>query len=285
VVRSSHLLALRTAKPGTIMMMSHDFKPAGVTLSGSYGGGNAIARGESYRQERVFRVLRKEGSGWKTIHRQQDAGRMIISGLTEDATAIIAFGAVGGERTKAWAYPLDGAAAKVGSRSAPATYYMVDFRKGTADIIDEDYPALAAVPLGTTESIWYKARDGADIPAYVTAPPGVPAKNLPMVVLPHDGPESRNYPSHFDWMAQFLATRGYVVFQPQFRGSTGFGEKHRKAGYRQWGGLMQDDITDGVKALIEQHVADPRRICIVGTGYGGYAALAGAAFTPDVYAW
>jgi dipeptidyl aminopeptidase/acylaminoacyl peptidase len=82
---------------------------------------------------------------------------------------------------------------------------------------------------------------------------------------------------------QFLASRGYVILQPQFRGSTGFGEAFKQAGYRQWGGLMQDDVTDAVRAMIEKGIADPHRVCIIGIGYGGYAALAGAAFTPDVY--
>ncbi len=85
-------------------------------------------------------------------------------------------------------------------------------------------------------------------------------------------------------MTQFIASRGYLVLQPQFRGSTGFGEAFRKAGIHQWGLLMQDDVTDGVKAMIDQKLADPRRICIAGGSYGGYAALAGAAFTPDLYA-
>jgi dipeptidyl aminopeptidase/acylaminoacyl peptidase len=171
----------------------------------------------------------------------------------------------------------------VGAHAAPTTYYLVDFSKGTADIVGEEYPALAGVTLGEVRTISYKARDGYEIPAYITLPPGVAAEKLPLVVMPHGGPESRDEPD-FDPFAQFLATRGYAVLQPQFRGSTGFGEAHRQAGVRQWGGLMQDDVTDGVKALIEQGLADPRRVCIVGMSYGGYAALAGAAFTPDLYA-
>ena len=102
------------------------------------------------------------------------------------------------------------------------------------------------------------------------------------MVLPHGGPQARDYLA-FDWLVQFLSSRGYAVLQPQFRGSTGFGDAFREAGYRQWGGLMQDDVTDGVHAMIEQGIADPHRICIVGASYGGYAALAGAAFTPDLY--
>jgi dipeptidyl aminopeptidase/acylaminoacyl peptidase len=106
---------------------------------------------------------------------------------------------------------------------------------------------------------------------------------LPLVVLPHGGPDSRDH-LVFNWWAQFLATRGYAVLQPQFRGSSGFGAAHRLAGSRQWGGLMQDDVTDGVKEMIRIGVADPDRICIAGASYGGYSALAGAAFTPDLYA-
>jgi dipeptidyl aminopeptidase/acylaminoacyl peptidase len=142
---------------------------------------------------------------------------------------------------------------------------------------------LVNAPLGEVREFTYKARDGYEIPAFVTLPAGAGDKQLPMVVLPHGGPESRDVRC-FDWLAQFLASRGYAVLQPQFRGSTGYGEAHRKAGYRQWGRLMQDDVTDGVKALIEQGIADPKRVCIVGASYGGYAALAGAAFTPELYA-
>jgi dipeptidyl aminopeptidase/acylaminoacyl peptidase len=102
------------------------------------------------------------------------------------------------------------------------------------------------------------------------------------VVLPHGGPQSRDYFT-FNWMVQFLASRGYVILQPQFRGSTGFGEAFKQAGYRQWGGLMQDDVTDAVHAMIERGIADPHRVCIMGIGYGGYAALAGAAFATSSY--
>lgn len=173
--------------------------------------------------------------------------------------------------------------ARVSSPSTPAVYYLVDFASGKADIVGEDYPALADVPMGEVRVISYKSRDGIDIPAYVTLPAGVQPLTLPLIVMPHGGPESRDEPG-FNWWAQFLASRGYAVLQPQFRGSTGFGEAFRLAGYRQWGGIMQNDVTDGVKALIAQGLADPARVCIVGASYGGYAALAGAAFTPELYA-
>jgi dipeptidyl aminopeptidase/acylaminoacyl peptidase len=171
----------------------------------------------------------------------------------------------------------------VATASKPSTFYVVDYKRGAADIFGEAYPALANAALGEAQTISYKARDEYEISGYLTLPPGVEAKQLPLVVLPHGGPESRDDPG-FDWLAQFLASRGYAVLQPQFRGSTGFGEAHRRAGYRQWGGLMQDDVTDGVQAMIERGIADSKHICIVGISYGGYAALAGAAFTPGLYA-
>ena len=171
----------------------------------------------------------------------------------------------------------------VGSHAMPWVYYLVDFKRGAADIVGEEYPGLIDVPLGEVRDLTYKARDGYDVPAYLTLPPSAKVEKLPLVVLPHGGPEAHDARS-FDFVAQFLASRGYAVLQPQFRGSTGFGVAHRRAGYRQWGKLMQDDVTDGVRAMIDQNIADPKRVCIAGMSYGGYAALAGAAFTPELYA-
>lgn len=173
--------------------------------------------------------------------------------------------------------------AEVESSSSPPVYYLVDFKKGSADIIGEAYPSLTDVPMGTTESMSYKSPDGIEIPAYLTLPPGVEPKGLPLIVFPHGGPYARDT-ADFDWWTQFLATRGYVVLQPQFRGSWGFGADLYRAGHRQWGRGMQDDITAGVRELVSKGIADPGRVCIVGASYGGYAALAGAAFTPEVYA-
>jgi pimeloyl-ACP methyl ester carboxylesterase len=172
---------------------------------------------------------------------------------------------------------------RVSGPSEPAMFYLVDFTSHRADIVGEEYSALAGVALGTVRQISYKARDGLEIPAYITFPPGKEAaKHLPMIVLPHGGPEAHDELG-FDWWRQYLATRGYLVLQPQFRGSTGFGDKFRLAGRGEWGGLMQHDVTDGVHAVIEQELADPKRVCIVGHDYGGYAALMGAASTPTLY--
>jgi len=129
----------------------------------------------------------------------------------------------------------------------------------------------------------YKSSDGLDIPAYLTKPVGLPAKNLPLVVYPHGGPWYRDS-FGYDTTAQFLANRGYAVLQPNFRASTGYGKRFLNAGNGQWGRKMQDDITWGVKALVASGVVDPKRVGISGGSYGGYATLAGVAFTPRLYA-
>ncbi len=172
---------------------------------------------------------------------------------------------------------------QVTAESSPSVYYLIDYTAKKADIVGEQYPALLDRPQGSVRQFDYDARDKYPLFGYLTIPAGAEEKNLPLVVLPHGGPESRDT-DDFDWWSQFLASRGYAVLRPQFRGSTGLGDAHRLAGRGQWGLRMQDDITDGVKALIDQGVADPKRICIVGASYGGYAALAGAAFTPELYA-
>jgi dipeptidyl aminopeptidase/acylaminoacyl peptidase len=166
---------------------------------------------------------------------------------------------------------------------SPVTYYYFDARTSRADLIGSTYPDLTDKDLGEVRPYPYKARDGLDIHAYLTLPPGKPATRLPVVVMPHGGPDARD-DMEFDWWSQFLANRGYAVLRPNFRGSSGYGDAFTQAGLHQWGLKMQDDITDGVKKLIADGIADPKRICIVGASYGGYAALAGAAFTPDLYA-
>jgi dipeptidyl aminopeptidase/acylaminoacyl peptidase len=169
------------------------------------------------------------------------------------------------------------------SPSSGPVSYIVEFAKHSATVVGEEYPALAGVTLGEMTQIAYTARDGTSIPAFQTLPPASSGKNLPLIVLPHGGPNEHDR-YEFDWLVQFLATRGYAVLQPQFRGSSGYGHAYERAGDRQWGGLMQDDISDGVKALVERGIADPHRVCAVGMDYGGYAALVGAELTPGLYA-
>jgi len=145
------------------------------------------------------------------------------------------------------------------------------------------YPNLTSADLGEMKPYPYTARDGLNIHAYLTLPPGKEAKNLPTVILPHGGPEARDK-LRFDWLAQFLASRGYAVLQPNFRGSSGYGWDFIKAGDGEWAKKVQYDVQDGVKKLIADGIADPKKTCIMGWSYGGYMALAGATFSPDLYA-
>jgi len=137
--------------------------------------------------------------------------------------------------------------------------------------------------LAEVRVVRYKSSDGLEIPAYLVLPKGAPAKNLPTIMMPHGGPWGRDAWGYFSY-AQFAANRGYAVLLPNFRGSTGFGKKFLDAGNRQWGDKMQDDITYGVKYLVAEGIADPKRVGIWGGSYGGYATLAGITFTPDLYA-
>jgi dipeptidyl aminopeptidase/acylaminoacyl peptidase len=165
----------------------------------------------------------------------------------------------------------------------PGERYIYD--RQTKALIKQ-YQVFEKLPrqsLANMKPIRYKSSDGLEIPAYLTLPKGVAAKSLPMVVVPHGGPWARDT-FGYSALAQFLANRGYAVLMPNFRGSTGYGEKFLNAANNEWGGKMQDDITWGVKHLVSQGVADPKRVGILGGSYGGYATLAGVAFTPDVYA-
>jgi dipeptidyl aminopeptidase/acylaminoacyl peptidase len=317
--------------------------------------GTPTARSEWLAERKLFTIIGRQGSNWREIFRLENGATLALYGLTADGSAVLALGAIEGNRSKLWAIPLDGSAprvvvgdderdvewvrtdrftlqpvaaylggidqprrwidsraemkwrsvsrafpdrsvevyggsqdgrrvlARVESPSMAPVYYFIDFDAKRADIVGEAYPKLVDVPLGRKTMITYAARDGTSIPAYLTVPPGPEMAGRPLVVLPHGGPEARD-DADFDWVAQFLATRGYLVLQPQFRGSTGFGDEFRIAGRREWGGLMQDDVTDGVKALIAKGAADPKRVCIVGMSYGGYSALAGATLTPELYA-
>ncbi|MBX3486057.1 S9 family peptidase [Phenylobacterium sp.] len=173
--------------------------------------------------------------------------------------------------------------ARVSGPSSPPVWYLYDRPRKEVSPLAEEYPELKGAAMGTTRFFTYKAADGLEIPAYVTLPPGAAqGARLPLVVLPHGGPRSRDA-YDFDFIAQFLATRGYAVLQPQFRGSWGFGDDFERAGRGEWGGKMQTDLLDGVAALAAAGDIDPKRVCIAGASFGGYAALAGAALHPDKY--
>jgi len=166
----------------------------------------------------------------------------------------------------------------------PDATYLFDAESGTVDKLYESRPGLPTQHLAQMRPITYEARDGLDIPAYLTLPKGVEAKNLPTVIYVHGGPWARDTWG-YDARAQFLANRGYAVLQPNFRGSSGYGQSFLHAGDKKFGtGAMQHDITDGVKYLIEEGISDPDCVGIFGGSYGGYATLAGVTFTPDLYA-
>ena len=173
-----------------------------------------------------------------------------------------------------------------GERSNDAgAHYVYDTVTKKLRVLGKSYPQLTSPEhLGDRQSIKYRARDGKQIPAYLTLPVGVEPKKLPLVLLVHGGPHSRD-DFTFDWWASFLASRGYAVLQSNYRGSTGYGYEWFDAGRKGWGdGVMQTDVEDGAAALVKNGFVDPKRICIMGGSYGGYAALAGATLTPELYA-
>ena len=163
------------------------------------------------------------------------------------------------------------------------TYYYYDVETNKLTSLGKVSPWLDEDHMAEMRPVEYKSRDGLTIHGYLTLPKGSAGKNLPVVINPHGGPWTRDswgYRSEI----QFLANRGFAVFQMNYRGSTGYGREFWEISFKQWGKTMQDDITDGVKWLIDEGIADPNRIAIYGASYGGYATLAGLAFTPDLYA-
>ncbi|WP_460610017.1 S9 family peptidase [Hymenobacter terrigena] len=168
------------------------------------------------------------------------------------------------------------------SATQPSVAYLFDRQTKQLTKQYETRPKLKAADLADMKVVRYKSSDGLEIPAYLTLPKGVAAKNLPVVILPHGGPWARDAYG-FNAMHQFLANRGYAVLSPNFRASTGYGKQFLNAGNGEWGRKMQDDLTWGVKYLVAQGIADPKRVGIMGGSYGGYATLAGVAFTPDLY--
>jgi dipeptidyl aminopeptidase/acylaminoacyl peptidase len=164
----------------------------------------------------------------------------------------------------------------------PGVYRLWDRDAKSLAQYGERMQGFGDYALAPVKPVSFDARDGLTIPAYLTVPRDRAAKKLPTVVLPHGGPHARDDESYW-FITQFLASRGYVVFQPNFRGSSGYGMPFAEAGNKEWGGKMQDDVTDGTKWLIDQGIADPGRICIVGGSYGGYVAAIGAAKMPHLY--
>ncbi len=168
----------------------------------------------------------------------------------------------------------------------PYTFFLYDSAAQKLTLLGRTMPQIDPQQMASKDMVHYKARDGLDIPAYLTLPnvaKGKDKKNLPMVVLVHGGPWVRGGDWRWSREVQFLASRGYAVLEPEYRGSTGFGWKHFHAGWKQWGLAMQDDVADGTKWAIAQGIADPKRVCIAGASYGGYATLMGLINDPKLY--
>ncbi|MEL7223001.1 MAG: S9 family peptidase, partial [Bacteroidota bacterium] len=169
------------------------------------------------------------------------------------------------------------------SDTDPGSTYLFNRKTRKLDFQYRGRPDMPMDDLAAMKPVRYKSLDGLEIPAYLTLPKGVAAKNLPVIIMPHGGPWYRDSWG-FNPYHQMLANRGYAVLSPNFRGSTGYGKAFLDAGNGEWGQKMQDDLTAGAQYLIDEGIADPERVGIMGGSYGGYATLAGLTFTPDVYA-
>jgi dipeptidyl aminopeptidase/acylaminoacyl peptidase len=166
--------------------------------------------------------------------------------------------------------------------SNPGTYFLFDRAKASMAAVLQRHEQINSEHLAKVTPVRCRARDGLEIRAYLTTPNGSTGRSMPLIMLPHGGPFVRDEWT-YDPLVQFLANRGYAVFQPQFRGTTGFGKDFVERGYGQWGRGMQDDLDDGLDWLVSTGKVDPKRACIVGASYGGYAALWGAIRNPERY--
>jgi dienelactone hydrolase len=165
----------------------------------------------------------------------------------------------------------------------PPQYLVYSVASGVLQPLGQAYPAIRPAQMGLRDFYHYRARDGRQIPVYVTTPPGKLGSLLPTVVLVHGGPNQRGASWEWEREAQFLASRGYLVIEPEYRGSMGFGPAHFQAGWQQWGRAMQDDLADAAQWAAQKGWADPKRIAIMGGGYGGYATLMGLIRNPAIF--
>jgi dipeptidyl aminopeptidase/acylaminoacyl peptidase len=183
---------------------------------------------------------------------------------------------------ESWSADFSKAIVFTDSKNDSGTYWVVDFATGKANELGYAYPGVNEGDVGPTRMIAYKAADGLSLEGVLTTPPGVDPKSLPLVVIPHGGPHARDDPG-FDWLAQAFAVRGYAVFQPNYRGSSGYNQAFVDAAAGEVGRKMQTDVSDGVAHLAAQGLIDPKRVCIVGASFGGYTALAGVTMQKGIY--
>lgn len=172
---------------------------------------------------------------------------------------------------------------RTSSDTSPAKFYLFDTKAKKLSMLGNSMPWVDEKTQARSDVIRYKARDGLTIPALLTLPKGVEPKKLPLVVLAHGGPYVRGIEWEWERDRQFLASRGYAVVEPDFRGSTGHGWKLHRAGWKQWGLAMQDDLADAVLDLADKGIVDKNRVCIAGASYGGYATVMGLIRHPELY--
>ena len=231
---------------------------------------------EGYDIDGLVRNATGDGLAGVLVTKNVSSVHWIDLGLAGEQALIDKAVGAGRARVVSWDQKREKLLVHIGGADQAGAYYYYDRTTGgSMRIVAYVDSRLKTRKLAPVTTIRYKARDGLEIPAVLTLPKGATAKNLPLILLPHGGPQARDVEG-WDWMVQFLAWRGYAVVQPNYRGSTGFGKKFLEAGEGQWGLKMQDDLNDAVSHLAAQGVIDPKRVCIMGASYGGYAAMRAA---------
>ncbi|MGH8442055.1 MAG: alpha/beta hydrolase family protein [Nevskiaceae bacterium] len=235
---------------GTPLFSLDDDKPIGLRL------------GDLPGQVRYFDSQHPDSRLLQSLEKAFSGQRVIVTSSTSDGKKVIVH---------------------VSSDRNPGDYYLVDRQTRKADYLLSNRSWIEPSLMAPVQPISYRTRDGVTIEGFLTSRAGQGAKKSPLVLMPHGGPHGVRDYWGWDYEAQLLASRGYSVLQVNFRGSGGYGPAHKEAGYRKWGTLMQDDLTDAVRWAIGQGLADPNRICIMGGSYGGYAALMSSTREPDLY--
>ena len=243
-------------EPAVVTTKSFDFLIRDPATSGLIGLGDLVGDDLRYNF-----FAPQDQATWKGVVKAFAGDRVSLTSWSDDRRKIVV---------------------RVDSPIQGPAYSLIDLDQKSAVWIGDIYDGLKPADISEVRPVTYKARDGLTITGYLTLPRGKDPKNLPLIVLPHGGPAARDE-LVFDWWAQALASRGYAVLQPNFRGSDGFGRDFLEAGYGEWGKKMQTDLSDGVRDLAGKGLIDPRRVCIVGASYGGYAAMAGPTLDPGVY--
>ncbi len=233
----------------------------GLFFDGKSGALKGYVIGESDEEEEIHFIDDALQSKWERVRDAFSDFHSSVQGWTSDLGDVII---------------------RTSGNQDSGTYYAIDLSTSRANAIAYERIALTPEHVGPISTFEYTASDGTELSGILTLPPGREPKNLPLVLLPHGGPHSADSAT-FDWWAQAYASRGYAVFQPNFRGSTNRDLEFRRAGYGEWGRKMQTDKTDGMIALAEAGIVDPNRACIVGASYGGYAALAGVTVQQDMF--